>query len=85
MVPEPQNLVGQRLFCGVLDFRNGEVASNGETVRDLGENVELVVQFILLQDLLGLESRLSWEDGVHLCTGEKQWLPDRVKGLLGDE
>ena len=82
---EPQDLVSERLFCCVLDCRYGEVASDGKTVGHVGEEVELVVDLVLLENLLRLDSQLSWENGVLFCAGEYQRLGDGVELLVADK
>lgn len=82
---EPQDLVSERLFCCVLDCWYGEVASDGETVGHVGEEVELVVDLVLLENLLRLGSQLSREKGVLFCAGEYQRLGDGVELLIADK
>lgn len=85
MVLEPQDLVGEGLFCCVFDFWNGEVASDSKTVRNVGEEVELVVNLVLLEDLLGLIPQLSREDAVLFCARKDQWLADGFQLLVADK
>ena len=82
---KPSHSLQKGLLLGKSLHPDGRVATHGESVLDLREQVDLVGMAGLLEDVFGPVALLVREDGVGLSGRDGQWARDGGKLILVNE
>lgn len=85
MLVEPINRLLKSLLFGILFCLNLRITANGETVLDVGEEVDLPRLLGFDQNLFRLVTLLCREDGINFSSGDGQRARDSGKLLIVDE